>query len=73
MSDVADILQKRPATPTLKNHAIRYLQEKTRSFEYTRSVLRVIERQTRAEIERLGGNAGLGAILDSLSIPDDTA
>ncbi|KZV67411.1 terpenoid synthase [Peniophora sp. CONT] len=68
-----NILQKRPSTPTLKTHAIRYLREKTRSFDYTLNVLRVIEKQTRAELVRLGGNSKLEAILDMLQVRQSTS
>ncbi|VDC02873.1 unnamed protein product [Peniophora sp. CBMAI 1063] len=63
-----NILQKRPSTPTLKTHAIKYLREKTKSFDYTLNVLRVIEKQTRDELARLGGNPRLEAILDMLHV-----
>ncbi|VDB98238.1 unnamed protein product [Peniophora sp. CBMAI 1063] len=65
---VPDILQKRPSTPTLKIHAIKHLREKTKSFDYTLEVLRIIEEQTRAEITRLGGNSRLEVILDMLHV-----
>jgi len=62
-----NILQKRPSTPTLKDHAIDYLESDTDSFSYTRNVLEKIERQIRAELTRLGGNPFLEAILDRLT------
>jgi len=65
-----NILDKRPATPTLKKHAINYLRDKTGSFNYTLQVLRIIEQQTRDELQRLGGNPGIIAILDALRVPD---
>ncbi|KDR70517.1 hypothetical protein GALMADRAFT_1350432 [Galerina marginata CBS 339.88] len=65
---VLNILQKRPTTPTLKIHAIDYLRDCTKSFDYTLSVLTVLEAQTRAEIGRLGGNEGLEAIMDALHV-----
>ncbi|KAF8756525.1 Terpenoid synthase [Rhizoctonia solani] len=33
---VLNVLQKRPATPTLKKHVISYMEDKTGTFEYTR-------------------------------------
>lgn len=63
-----DVLQKRPTTPTLKQYAISYLQEQTKSFEYTLSVLQDLERQTYREIERLGGNPGLEKIIRMLHV-----
>lgn len=65
-----DILQKRPTTPTLKKHTIDYLKNDTKSFEYTLSVLANLEAQTRREIERLGGNKGLEAIMDFLHVDE---
>ncbi|QRV84212.1 farnesyl-diphosphate synthase [Ceratobasidium sp. AG-Ba] len=62
------VLQKRPSTPTLKKHVISYMDTQTGTFEYTREVLRKFDAQTRAEIERLGGNAGLTKFVDSMKI-----
>ncbi|KAJ3556249.1 hypothetical protein NM688_g2133 [Phlebia brevispora] len=63
-----NVLQKRPATPTLKIFAINYLEERTKSFDYTRSVLQTLERQISGELERLGGNPGLQKIMDALRV-----
>jgi len=63
-------LQKRPRTPTLKIHAISYLENKTQSFAYCRSVLRKLEQQVRAEVARLGGNKGLEAIINALALKE---
>ncbi|KAH7928719.1 farnesyltranstransferase [Leucogyrophana mollusca] len=65
---IMNVLQKRPKTPTLKHHTISYLRDTTHSFDYTLAVLRTLERQARAEISRLGGNALLEAILDKLMV-----
>ncbi|KAF7324779.1 hypothetical protein MKEN_00519700 [Mycena kentingensis (nom. inval.)] len=65
---ILNTLQKRPKTPTLKIHAISYLETRTRSFEYTRSVLAELEKQMRDELARLGGNPGLQAIMDKLVV-----
>ncbi|KIM38797.1 hypothetical protein M413DRAFT_419682 [Hebeloma cylindrosporum] len=67
---VLNVLQKRPTTPTLKIHTINYLKNTTKSFDYTLSVLANLETQTRAEIARLGGNKGLGAIMDLLHVDE---
>lgn len=64
----SDVLQKRPASPTLKIHTINYLKNHTKSFEYTLSVLDNLEAQTRHEIQRLGGNLGLEKIMDLLHV-----
>ncbi|KAJ7450209.1 isoprenoid synthase domain-containing protein [Mycena latifolia] len=66
--EILDVLQKRPATPTLKIRTIEYLREHTKSFEYTVSVLDKIEAQVRAEVARLGGNAALEKIVDALHV-----
>jgi geranylgeranyl diphosphate synthase type 3 len=63
-----DVLQKRPSTPTLKIYTIDYLKNKTKSFDYTLSVLDNLEAQTRQEIRRLGGNEGLERIMDRLHV-----
>ncbi|KAF8510490.1 terpenoid synthase [Gautieria morchelliformis] len=65
---VLNVLQKRPSTPTTKRYVVDYMRDHTRSFAYTLQVLRNLERQAREEIERLGGNPQLSAILDSLSV-----
>ncbi|KAI5897094.1 terpenoid synthase [Schizophyllum commune H4-8] len=65
---ILNVLQKRPATPTLKIHTISYLKDRTKSFEYTFDVLDSLERQMRQEIDRLGGNPSLMKIVDLLSV-----
>lgn len=44
-----------------------FLENRTRSFDYTRDVLQKLERQVRDELARLGGNAGLEVIVNALS------
>jgi len=51
-------------------HTIHYLKNHTKSFDYTLSVLKNLEGQTRAEIARLGGNKGLEAIMDMLHVDE---
>ncbi|TFK50785.1 terpenoid synthase [Heliocybe sulcata] len=65
---ILNVLQKRPSTPTLKTHAITYLRDRTKSFEYTRQVMGSLEKQAYEEIGRLGGNEGLEAILRALHV-----
>jgi geranylgeranyl diphosphate synthase type 3 len=48
------------------------MRDVTSSFKYTRKVLRTLDKQTRDEIERLGGNPKLMALLDTLKLPDDS-
>ncbi|KAL0955555.1 hypothetical protein HGRIS_001794 [Hohenbuehelia grisea] len=69
---VLNVLQKRPATPTLKRHTVAYMRDHTKSFEYTLAVIHNIEQQTRAEIARLGGNVGLDKIMDALHVDAPT-
>lgn len=63
-----DVLQKRPTTPTLKQHTISHLKETTKSFEYTLNVLAKLEKQTLDEIRRLGGNEGLEKLMQRLHV-----
>jgi len=63
-----NVLQKRPGTPTLKHHAIDYLRDHSKSFEYTREVLQVLEKSVFDEIERLGGNPMLQDVLQTLHV-----
>jgi geranylgeranyl diphosphate synthase type 3 len=63
-----NVLQKRPGTPTLKHHAISYLRDHSKSFEYTREVLKNLEKGVLDEIERLGGNPMLLNVLQTLKI-----
>ena len=62
------MLQKRPTTPTLKTHAISYLRDHTKSFDYTLGVMEDIEEQIKAEIARLGGNPKLERIVRVLHV-----
>ncbi|KZT72460.1 terpenoid synthase [Daedalea quercina L-15889] len=67
---VLNVLQKRPTTPTLKRHTVNYLQNHTKSFDYTIKVLLSLENQIREEITRLGGNSGLERIMDTLHVDE---
>jgi hypothetical protein len=44
------------------------MRDETRSFAYTRAVLRELDLGVRREVDRLGGNEGLISILDHLRI-----
>jgi geranylgeranyl diphosphate synthase, type III len=63
-----DVLQKRPTTPTLKKYTIAYLRDQTKSFEYTLSIMSILETQIYAEISRLGGNTGLERLMAALHV-----
>lgn len=65
---IMNVLQKRPKTPTLKHHAIEYLRNTTKSFDYTVAVLKKLDQQARKELERLGGNLILSVLLDKLHV-----
>lgn len=65
---MADVLQKRPSTPTLKKHTIEYMRTHTGSFEYTKRVLETLEGQVRREIAEHGGNRGLSTLVDYLHV-----
>ncbi|KAF5331475.1 hypothetical protein D9758_015489 [Tetrapyrgos nigripes] len=65
---IMSVLQKRPTTPTLKSYTIKYLKDRTKSFDYTLEVLAKLDKQTRAEIQRLGGNIALEKLMDGLWI-----
>lgn len=67
---IINVLQKRPSTPTTKRYAISYMRDITESFKYTRAVLTSLEKQVRAEVERLGGNPKLDALLEQLKVPE---
>ncbi|THH23082.1 hypothetical protein EUX98_g8100 [Antrodiella citrinella] len=57
-----NVLQKRPDTPTLKHHAISYLRNHTKSFDYTKSVMSSLEKDLRELLQKLGGNPEKSAI-----------
>jgi len=48
------------------------MTHKTNSFLYTRHVLRSLTRQAFEEVARLGGNAGVEAILKKLEVEEPT-
>lgn len=68
--EFADILRQRPSSPGPKTYAVSYMNQKTNSFAYTRQVLRSLTQQAFAEVARLGGNAGVEAILKKLEVEE---
>ncbi|KAF9784100.1 terpenoid synthase [Thelephora terrestris] len=64
---ILNVLQKRPTTPTLKKHVIGYLANSTHSFAYTLSVMDKFRDRVITELQRLGGNPRLDAIVELLS------
>lgn len=65
-----DILRQRPSSPGPKTYAVSYMNQKTNSFAYTRQVLRSLTSQAFAEVQRLGGNPGVEAILKKLEVEE---
>ena len=63
-----DILKQHTNSDEIKLYCIQYMRDETRSFAYTRAVLRELDFGARREVERLGGNNGLISILDRLRI-----
>jgi hypothetical protein len=63
-----DILKQHTTSEVIKLYCVQYMRDETQSFVYTRAVLRQLDAAARAEIGRLGGNAGLIAILDKLAL-----
>ncbi|CAD6568039.1 MAG: geranylgeranyl pyrophosphate synthetase [Cyphobasidiales sp. Tagirdzhanova-0007] len=61
-----NVLRQRPTDDSLKSYAVFYMENNTRSFDYTRQVLGKLDQQARIEIERLGGNEGLTRFLDKM-------
>lgn len=47
------------------------MRDVTESFKYTRAVLATLEKQVRAEVQRLGGNSKLDALLEMLKVPEE--
>ena len=63
-----DILKQHTNSEELKMYCVNYMRDETLSFAYTEAVLRNLDHGARQEIEKLGGNVGLVAILDKLRI-----
>ena len=62
-----DILRQRTEDVSLKKHAIRVL-EASNSFEYTKSKIIELEKESKKEIQRLGGNEALLKYLEYLTM-----
>lgn len=63
-----DILKQHTTSEEIKMYCIQYMRDETKSFAYTRAVLQELDAGARKEIEKLGGNKGLIAILDKLKL-----
>lgn len=68
---LADVLQKRTTDRSLKEYTVKIMTDRTKSFAYTRKVLRTLEGQVMSEIERLGGNRVLEGIVKGLSLGEE--
>ncbi|KAI9034061.1 geranylgeranyl pyrophosphate synthase [Hyaloraphidium curvatum] len=63
-----NILKQRTSDVAIKSYAVDELLDRgSRSFEYTRSYLRRIEKEARDEIARRGGNRELERVIDFLA------
>uniref|UniRef100_V9L3L9 Geranylgeranyl pyrophosphate synthase n=1 Tax=Callorhinchus milii TaxID=7868 RepID=V9L3L9_CALMI len=65
-TQVQNILRQRTENVDVKKYCVSYL-EKVGSFEYTRKILNELEMQAYKNIEELGGNPQLVAIIEQLS------
>jgi geranylgeranyl diphosphate synthase type 3 len=68
---ILNVLQKRTNSHSLKTYIVNHLRHTTHSFAYTRKVLLEIKAQLVNEVESLGGNVGLEAILKRLDVPKE--
>lgn len=62
-----NIIRQRTSDVEIKKYAVE-LMEKLGSFEYTRTILRELDQQAREEINALGCNSYLIAVLDELKL-----
>jgi geranylgeranyl diphosphate synthase type 3 len=67
-SEVLNILKLKTEDNDIKAYAVYHMKEITASLEYTKNVLNDIQRISRAELARLGGNAHIEKILDKLVV-----
>lgn len=51
---ILNVLKQRPTDEATKSYAVSYMRNVTRSFAYTRDVLRRLDAQARTEVERVG-------------------
>ncbi|KAI9826443.1 MAG: geranylgeranyl pyrophosphate synthetase [Phylliscum demangeonii] len=69
-----NILKQRSRDDEVKRYAVAYMETTTRSFEYTRGVLRALVQRARALVEVLDAGDGLGAgvhaILDKMTVDE---
>lgn len=63
-----DIIKQRPKSPTLKQRALSYMENDTKSFEYTLEVLQALQARIDKELKALGGNTKLEKLLEKLRV-----
>ncbi|KAH9819022.1 isoprenoid synthase domain-containing protein [Melampsora americana] len=63
-----DTLRSRPKDVTTKKNALRYMNDQTKSLDYTFDVICKLERTAKEELEKLGGNSELSSILDFIQL-----
>lgn len=66
LNKISDILRQRTKEPEVKKYCVSLL-EKFGSFEYTKQVLKQLEKNAQDEINKLGGNPYMEAFITSLS------
>ncbi|KAE9410226.1 terpenoid synthase [Gymnopus androsaceus JB14] len=67
-TELLDIIKQRPKSPTLKKRALSYMENQTKSFEYTLEVLHALQARIDEEMQALGGNPKLEKMLDKLRV-----
>ncbi|KAJ3820037.1 farnesyltranstransferase [Lentinula raphanica] len=67
-TQLLDIIRQRPKSPTLKRQALSYMENQTKSFDYTLAALRALQERIDEEVRALGGNSKLERLLNKLRI-----
>ncbi|KAJ4470906.1 terpenoid synthase [Lentinula aciculospora] len=63
-----DIIRQHPKSPELKREALLYMENESKSFDYTLAVLRALQIRIDEEMKALGGNPKLEKLLDKLRV-----
>ncbi|KAH9819031.1 isoprenoid synthase domain-containing protein [Melampsora americana] len=63
-----DTLRSRPKDVTTKKNALRYMNDQTKSLDYTFDVICKLEKTAKEELKKLGGNSELSSILDFIQL-----
>ncbi|KAJ3751790.1 farnesyltranstransferase [Lentinula raphanica] len=67
-TQLLDIIRQRPKSPTLKRQALSYMENQTKSFDYTLAALRALQERIDEEVRALGGNSKLERLLNKLRV-----